>query len=141
MRSPGCKVDTVPILEGRQGLLKSTVLRTLASDAWFTDHMPDLHSKDAQLQIIGTWIVEFAELGQFGRADANRAKIFISTQEDRFRRPYGRVVETHLRQCVLAVTLNPPPKDISKTRPGIVGSGQWRVASAGRRTVRSISRG
>jgi predicted P-loop ATPase len=105
VRQPGCKVDTVPILEGRQGLLKSTALRMLASP-WFTDHMPDLQSKDAQLQIIGVWFVEFAELGQFGRTDANRAKIFISAQEDRFRQPYGRVVETHPRQCVLAVTLN-----------------------------------
>ena len=51
--------------------------------------MPDLHSKDAQMQIEGIWIVEFAELGQFSKADANHAKIFISTQFDRFRRPMG----------------------------------------------------
>jgi predicted P-loop ATPase len=105
VRQPGSKVDTVPVLEGRQGLLKSTALRVLAGP-WFTDHIPDLQNKDAQLQLVGVWIVEFAELGQFSRADANRAKIFISIQEDRLRRPYGRVVEDFKRQCVLAVTLN-----------------------------------
>jgi hypothetical protein len=107
VRQPGCKVDTVPILEGRQGLLKSAVLRTLASDVWFTDHMPDLHSKDAQLQLQGCWFIEFAEYGQFSRADANHAKVFISTQADRFRAPYDRRPESHPRQCVLVVTLNP----------------------------------
>jgi putative DNA primase/helicase len=106
VRSPGCKVDTVPIFEGRQGLPKSTALRTLAGP-WFTDQMPDLHNKDAQMQLVGVWIVEFAELGQFNRADANRAKFFMSIRYDRFRRPYGTLVEDYPRQCVLAVTVNP----------------------------------
>ena len=86
VRKPGCQVDTVPILEGDQGLGKSMALRTLARP-WFTDHVPDLQSKDAQLQIQGVWVVEFAEYGQLGRADANRAKLFISIQDDRLRRP------------------------------------------------------
>ena len=68
VRDPGCKVDTVPILEGLQGLMKSALLRELAGPRWFTDHVPDLASKDAQLQLEGRWLVEFAEYGQLGRA-------------------------------------------------------------------------
>jgi predicted P-loop ATPase len=106
VRSPGCQVDTVLILEGRQGLKKSTTLRILAGE-WFVDHMPSLDNKDAQLQLQGVWIVEFAELGEFGRKDANLAKRFISTSKDKLRKPYGQFPEDFPRQCVLAVTLNP----------------------------------
>jgi predicted P-loop ATPase len=49
---PGCKNDTCLILEGEQGTLKSTALRTL-TEPWFTDDMPELGTKDAALQIRG----------------------------------------------------------------------------------------
>jgi hypothetical protein len=52
VRQPGCKADCVPILEGPQGTLKSSLLREL-SWGYFTDHMPDLANKDAQLQLQG----------------------------------------------------------------------------------------
>jgi predicted P-loop ATPase len=104
--SPGCKVDTLLILEGRQGLKKSSALRALAGD-WFTDHMPDLSSKDAPMQIQGIWILEFAEFDKLGKTEASRAKSFISAQADRFRRPYGRATEDFPRQTVFAATINP----------------------------------
>src|SRR3954454_13078512 len=91
-RDPGCKVDTVPIFEGPQGLQRSTLLQELATP-WFTDHVPNLDSKDAQLQLHGVWLVEFAEYGNLGKADASRAKNFITTRVDRLRKPYGEVVE------------------------------------------------
>jgi putative DNA primase/helicase len=117
VREPGCKVDTVPILEGVQGLLKSTILEALV-EPWFTDHMPDLAGKDAQMQLRGVWLVEFAEYGQLGRADANRAKNFVTIRSDRLRRPYERVVEEQPRQCVMAVTLNRPAIGYLKDETG-----------------------
>ncbi len=103
---PGCKVDTVLILEGPQGLRKSTAFEVLAG-GWFTDHMPDLANKDAAVQLQGVWIVEFAELTNLSRSDANTAKKWFSTSVDRFRRPYGRIAEDVPRQCVFAGTVNP----------------------------------
>jgi len=56
---PGCQVDTALILEGRQGLKKSSALRILARRSeWFTDRLPDLHQKDAMAKLLGNWIIE-----------------------------------------------------------------------------------
>lgn len=104
---PGCKVDTFLVLEGPQGLHKSTTLSVLAGGDWFTDHIPEIGSKDALLQLQGKWLIEVAEMHTFRRAEMARAKAFISTATDRFRRPYGRTTEDVPRQSVVCGTLNP----------------------------------
>lgn len=103
---PGCKVDNVLILEGPQGLRKSSALRTLASAAWFSDTPLDLHSKDAIVALQGRLIVELAELDSLRRADASRAKSFFSSCVDDYRPPYGRRSVKAPRQCVFAGTVN-----------------------------------
>jgi predicted P-loop ATPase len=102
---PGSKADHCLILEGAQGIRKSTALRTLAG-AWFTDEVSDLGSKDAAMQASGVWICELAELDAMSRPEAGRVKAFLSRSVDRFRPPYGhRVVEVP-RQCVFAGSVN-----------------------------------
>ena len=105
--NPGCQVDSMLVVEGRQGLRKSTALRVLFGSDWFTDHIPDLGNKDAAMQIQGVWLLEHAEMATLGKADAARAKEFITRRVDRFRSPYGRVVQDFPRQCVFAATVNP----------------------------------
>ena len=68
--------------------------------------MPDLGSKDAPMQLAGVWCIEYAEMDKIGKTEASRVKSFISTQSDRYRRPYGRVTEDVPRQCVFWGTLN-----------------------------------
>jgi predicted P-loop ATPase len=103
--SPGCKADVALVLEGPQGIGKSRALRALAGD-WFTDHLPDLHGKDAMLQLQGVWIVELSELDTLSRADVGTVKAFLSSSTDRFRAPYGRTVQDLPRRCVFAGTSN-----------------------------------
>jgi predicted P-loop ATPase len=103
---PGCQLDTALILESRQGLRKSTALRVLAQP-WFTDHVPDLSSKDALEQLQGVWIIELAELSSFGRVETARIKSFLSSRDDRFRPSFGRFPANHPRQCGFAGTVNP----------------------------------
>ena len=44
---PGCKADHALILEGKQGVGKSTALAAMVPDpAWFADEISDLGSKD-----------------------------------------------------------------------------------------------
>lgn len=121
---PGCKMDTMLVLEGPQGLKKSTALRIL-SDAVvagvFTDEISDPNSKDAGLQMQGAWIIEIAELDAFRRADITQIKAWLTRQTDRFRRPYGKIVEDFNRACVMAGTVNP------------VGIGYLKDPSGGRR--------
>jgi predicted P-loop ATPase len=102
---PGCKVDNVPIIEGSQGIGKSSALRILF-DPWFTDEIADLGSKDAAMQARGVWLVELAELEAMSRPEASRAKAFITRTTDRFRPPYGRRLVDSPRSCVLWGTTN-----------------------------------
>lgn len=103
---PGCKVDTMLILEGTQGIYKSAALRVLFGNEYFTDQMPDLYSKDAPMQLAGHWCVEFAELHTLNRTEAGRVKSFLSTQFDTYRKPFARTTGRIPRRGVLAGTMN-----------------------------------
>lgn len=104
---PGTKVDTMVILEGPQGQLKSTFIRKLVGDAWYTDTLSDFNSKDSFQELQGVWGVELPELDRLSRADANAAKSYISKLSDRYRSSYGRRVRDVPRQCVFWGTINP----------------------------------
>ena len=104
---PGVKADHMLILEGQQGAKKSTALKVLAGEHWFTDELPELGSKDAAIHMQGVWIVEIAELDAIGRAEVSRIKAFLTRTTDRFRPPYGRYTIEVPRQCVFAGTVNP----------------------------------
>lgn len=102
---PGCKADCCLILEGEQGIRKSTALRVLAQP-WFTDEIADLGSKDAALQTHGVWVIEIAELDSLSRSDVGKIKAFMSRMADRFRPPYGKRPIDSPRQCVFAGSVN-----------------------------------
>ena len=118
---PGCKVDTALILEGGQGAGKSTAIEVLAeaiAHKVYTDEIADPGSKDAGLQIQGRWIVEVSELDAFRRSETSTIKSWISRKEDKFRRPYGKVIENFPRSCVFIGSVNPPPHGYLKDPTG-----------------------
>lgn len=105
---PGAKVDTVLVLQGEQGVRKSTMLAELAvRPEWFTDHVAEIGEKDAALQIAGPWIIEFSELDAItGKRENERVKSWLTQQRDRFRPPFGRTVIDIPRRCVFTGTSN-----------------------------------
>lgn len=115
---PGCKMDTMLILEGNQGHGKSTSVRNLFGVEWFSDATLPLGDKDAYLLIQGVWGYEMAELDSLNRAESTTAKAFASQQCDKFRPPYGGAVEEFKRQVVFVGTTNQDEylKDFSGNR-------------------------
>ena len=103
---PGCKVDHVVVLEGPQGMGKSTCLRILATDEWFADEISDLGTKDSAQDLRGKWIVELAEVAALKRGEIERVKAFITRNIDHYRPSYGRRSMDFPRQCVFAGTTN-----------------------------------
>lgn len=105
--NPGAKVDTCLILEGKQGKLKSTALRTLVvHDKWFTDEIPDIRGKDAAIQLRGKWLVELGELDAIQGPAMSRVKAFLSRSVDRYRPVNGKYAIDVLRQNVFAGSVN-----------------------------------
>ncbi len=103
---PGCQVDHMLVLEGDQGLRKSTALRALAGSEYFSDAQIDLQSKDSQLHALRYWIIEWGELDALRKAEVTAVKAFITRQTESFRRPYGHYIEDNPRQCVFAGSTN-----------------------------------
>jgi putative DNA primase/helicase len=127
---PGCKVDYTPIFEGPQGKLKSEELRTLAvRDAWFTDRLSHVASKDAAIEIVGVWLVEIAEMDALTRASSSAMKAFLTRRFDRFRPPWARHLIRLQRQSVFARTINPPIGGYLKDATG--ARRFWPVACGG----------
>ena len=105
--NPGCKHDCVLTLIGRQGVKKSTVLRTLAGE-WFSDTPIKLGDKDGYMVAASTWIVELAELSSLRDAESayERHKAFLSSASDLYRPPYAPALESFPRACIFAGTTN-----------------------------------
>lgn len=104
---PGCKLDTVLVLEGEQGIGKSSVVRALVPNGdWHSETPPELGTKDAALHLQGKWVIELSELASVNRAGQEHVKSFVTATVDKFRRPYGRKDESYPRQCVFVGTTN-----------------------------------
>ena len=106
---PGCKFDYTVIFQGRQGLGKSTFLQLMAlNDGWFNDSLDSLDSDKAAQSLMGSWIIELAELKSLARTagGVDSVKRFLTAVQDKIRLPYERRADIFLRQSVFAGTTN-----------------------------------
>ncbi len=106
--APGTKFDYMPVLLGGQGVGKSTALRIIAGDDFFSD-ASFLGARDARevLEVTrGIWILECAELDGMGKRDVSALKATIARQTDTGRPAYARCAVTVPRRYVLAGTTN-----------------------------------
>lgn len=103
---PGCRFDNILVLEGRQGIQKSTALAILGG-IWHAESITDVGSKDSLQNLRGMWIVEFSELDAISRVESSRMKQHISARCDVYRPSYGKRSIKVQRQNVFAATTNP----------------------------------
>lgn len=104
---PGCKRDEMPVLQGTQGVGKSTGIKELFCGKWFSDaELGRLDDKNAVMLLAGHWAHEFAELNGWKKQAAETLKSFLSRPVDEVRKPYAREVERLPRRCVFIGTTN-----------------------------------
>lgn len=104
---PGTKFDCTLVLNGPQGIGKSTLLSRLGG-RWFSDSLTisDMRDKTAAEKLQGYWLLELGELAGIKKIDVETVKSFISRTDDKYRASYGFNVESHLRQCIFVGSTN-----------------------------------
>jgi predicted P-loop ATPase len=122
VRRPGCKFDYVLVLEGPQGIGKSTMLRILAGDENFSDsEILGDEKREQQEAVQGVWLYEISELEGMRKADTTHIKLFISKTHDKARHTAASALTAHA-----VASSSPPPtkRTTSATPPAIVASGR-----------------
>lgn len=102
---PGTKFDTMTVVQGKQGIGKTTFFSRLGR-GWFSNSVGTFEGKEAAELLRGVWIVEIGELEALSRSDVKLVKQFLSKTDDQYRAAYARRTEKHPRHCVFFGTTN-----------------------------------
>lgn len=107
-REPGCKFDELLVLEGPQGIGKSTAVAALCPrPEWFSeDFNVAMESKQLLEITLGKWLVEAPELSKLGARDVEQVKHMLSRRTDSARLAYARNMTERPRQWVAFATVN-----------------------------------
>ena len=106
---PGCKFDDMIVLVGGQAAGKSTIVRWLNMDDRFFREIKTIDGQKGIEAIQGVWIGEVGELMAMTRVkEAEAVKAYITSQEDAYRPPWGRYIQTFPRRCIFIGTTNNP---------------------------------
>lgn len=115
----GIKVDVMLVLEGPQGIRKSSSIKALFGTRFTKDSMPDLsNQKESIIHLQGAWAVEMAEMVASSRAEADMFKAFLTRDRDDYRPHYARHEISTPRRCVFVGTINPDGLGWAKDQTG-----------------------
>lgn len=107
VEEPGHKFDNAAIIEGDQGIRKSSFVKALYSESWFGELNCDLGNPQQVAETIGgIWGSELPEMTSFHKSDFNDAKAFMRRTKDRVRMAYDRRVTEFDRQLIIWGTTN-----------------------------------
>lgn len=132
---PGVKFDSILVLNGAQGIGKSTLFASLGGK-WYSDSLSisDMKDKTAAEKLQGYWILELGELAGIKKMDVETVKSFITRVDDKYRQSYGVTVESHPRACIIVGSTNSDGgflRDITGNRRfwpvRVMGSGQYQA--------------
>jgi virulence-associated protein E/bifunctional DNA primase/polymerase-like protein len=98
--TPGCQSDCTLILEGDQGIGKTSAFRALMRDpTWYAESSCGVDSKDFLENLRGVWIMGFDELDSLTRASLTKVKTTLTTLCDHYRKSYGHYTDDYPRSC------------------------------------------
>lgn len=107
MMHPGSKMDYMLVLEGLQGIGKSTAAQILAGEEYFGEaHFKELDSSDTSVFLKNKWVVEFGEMHALRKSEINELKLWLTKRVEDYRPKYGRENVVEPRQCVFIGTSN-----------------------------------
>lgn len=105
--APGCKLDTLFVLTGGQGLGKTTFFQNLFGFNWFVTMGEVANEREELMTFHQHWCCEYGEFETAaGKKAVSAMKNFLSRQKDSFREPYAREATDHLRAFILCGTSN-----------------------------------
>ena len=106
---PGCKMDYCLIIEGEQGIRKSSLFEELATfngEKYFSDMPVDFKNKDTLMGVQGKVIIEMPEVAGLRKGDINEQKAWLTRKDDDYRPPYGRSIKKRKRMFIVGGTAN-----------------------------------
>ena len=102
----GCKFDTCLVLTGKEGLLKSSFFKELATDDWFCDTPMPRSNQDLYMTIGTCLIYEIAEIDGIKGKSQTDFKVLLSSTKDSYKRPYARGIGKYPRPSIFVATSN-----------------------------------
>lgn len=107
INDPGCKADMVPVLVGKQGKRKSTLVELLAptQDEFVTVSLAD-RDADLSRMLKGKMVAEWGEMRGLESRDADGIKDWVSRRKDDWIPKYKEVSVTLPRRYLLIGTTN-----------------------------------
>ena len=103
---PGCLYRYVVILEGPEGSGKTSLVRALPGEEWYTELTKGLDNKEVYMLIQGAWVAEMAELDSLNRTEIARLKAFVTTKFDQYVPKYSNLKISVPRRTILIGTTN-----------------------------------
>ena len=103
---PGCKFDNMIVLQGKQGIGKSSICDLISLNYSNNISLNEIGNKDLINKLNRTWIAVIDELDSFNKKEMSNIKTFLSNQQDTARLAFGRNAETYYRHCVFIGSTN-----------------------------------
>lgn len=129
--NPGALVRSVVILVGPEELGKSSFLSWMGQP-FYTEISASLDTKEAHMQIQGSWLVELSELAAVARTGGERLKSFLTMRHDDYVPKYANMPVSYPRRSVFVGTLNPSSRNPLQGESGntrfvpVQCAGPWR---------------
>ena len=106
---PNFSTKLVPVLKGTQSAMKSAFISRVCSilpNSFLGESDLNADDVDSVIRVLSHHIVELAELERTTKREAGSLKAFITSNEDKFRKKYGRSDTAKKRQTVFIATVN-----------------------------------